>query len=849
MKDEKKKSLEEIFKDTKVVKVEVNDELKKSFISYAMAVNVSRAIPDVRDGLKPVHRRILYSMGELNLFNDKPYRKSARIVGEVMGKYHPHGDSSVYDALVRLAQDFSIGCPLVDGHGNFGSVDGDSPAAMRYTEARLSKIAGLMLEDIDKNTVDFYPNFDDTLMQPSVLPAKFPNLLVNGADGIAVGMATNIPPHNLVEVISGVQALIKNPDIEIDDLIKLIPAPDYPTGGIIMGRAAVKHAYKTGRGGIVVRGRAEIEETENGRHRIVITELPYQVNKARLIVQMADLVKNKRIEGIADIKEESDRDGMRIVVDVKRDANAQVVLNMLYKHTQLQASGGIIFLALVDGAPKILNLKEILYYYLEHQKEVLLRKTQFDLGKALEREHIVKGLVIALANIDEVVNIIKTSDDKQDAVSKLMASFELSEKQANAILEMKLSRLTSLEVQKLKEELAELEALIADLNDILARPERVLQIIYDELENVKNQFGTPRKTEISMEIGTIDNEDLIEKEDVVISLTHGGYIKRMSVSEYHAQRRGGVGISAHKTKDEDFVERIVITSTHSDLLFFTNFGKVYSIRAYEVPEAQRQAKGRAIINLLQLMPEEKVEAMISFEKGQEGNLIIATRNGLIKKTNLKEFANIMKSGKIAIKLVDGDKLIGVGLTNGENEILIASSKGKCIRFSEKNVRPMGRTSQGVRSMKLDEDDFVVDMAIINENSQFITITENGFGKRTVSEDYRLQTRGGKGIKAGNFNEKTGKLVALKMINEDEDLMLISDNGVIIRMAASDIRMVGRSSLGVKVMRLRPGSKIVSVATTIHEENETTPLATTDVQDVSLSDEEIEYATEELKPEE
>ena len=849
MKDDKKKSLEEIFKDTKVVKVEVNDELKKSFISYAMAVNVSRAIPDVRDGLKPVHRRILYSMGELNLFNDKPYRKSARIVGEVMGKYHPHGDSSVYDALVRLAQDFSIGCPLVDGHGNFGSVDGDSPAAMRYTEARLSKIAGLMLEDIDKNTVDFYPNFDDTLMQPSVLPAKFPNLLVNGADGIAVGMATNIPPHNLVEVISGVQALIKNPDIEIDDLIKLIPAPDYPTGGIIMGRAAVKHAYKTGRGGIVVRGRAEIEETENGRHRIVITELPYQVNKARLIVQMADLVKNKRIEGIADIKEESDRDGMRIVVDVKRDANAQVVLNMLYKHTQLQASGGIIFLALVDGAPKILNLKEILYYYLEHQKEVLLRKTQFDLGKALEREHIVKGLVIALANIDEVVNIIKTSDDKQDAVSKLMASFELSEKQANAILEMKLSRLTSLEVQKLKEELAELEALIADLNDILARPERVLQIIYDELENVKNQFGTPRKTEISMEIGTIDNEDLIEKEDVVISLTHGGYIKRMSVSEYHAQRRGGVGISAHKTKDEDFVERIVITSTHSDLLFFTNFGKVYSIRAYEVPEAQRQAKGRAIINLLQLMPEEKVEAMISFEKGQEGNLIIATRNGLIKKTNLKEFANIMKSGKIAIKLVDGDKLIGVGLTNGENEILIASSKGKCIRFSEKNVRPMGRTSQGVRSMKLDEDDFVVDMAIINENSQFITITENGFGKRTVSEDYRLQTRGGKGIKAGNFNEKTGKLVALKMINEDEDLMLISDNGVIIRMAASDIRMVGRSSLGVKVMRLRPGSKIVSVATTIHEENETTPLATTDVQDVSLSDEEIEYATEELKPEE
>lgn len=845
MKDEKKKGLEEIFKDTKVVKVEVNDELKKSFISYAMAVNVSRAIPDVRDGLKPVHRRILYSMGELNLFNDKPYRKSARIVGEVMGKYHPHGDSSVYDALVRLAQDFSIGCPLVDGHGNFGSVDGDSPAAMRYTEARLSKIAGLMLEDIDKNTVDFYPNFDDTLMQPSVLPSKFPNLLVNGADGIAVGMATNIPPHNLAEVISGVQALIANPDIEIDDLIRIIPAPDFPTGGIIMGRAAIKHAYKTGKGGIVVRGKAEIEETESGRHRIIVTELPYQVNKARLIIQMADLVKNKKIEGIADIKEESDRDGMRIVIDLKRDANPQVVLNMLYKHTQLQVSDGIIFLALVDGTPRILNLKEMLYYYLEHQKEVLTRKTQFDLGKALEREHIVKGLVIALANIDEVVQIIKTSSDKQDAVTKLMENFELSDKQANAILEMKLARLTSLEVAKLKEELDELEALIADLNDILAKPQRVLQIINDYLENVKNQFGTPRKTEISMEVGNIDNEDLIEKEDVVISLTHGGYVKRMSVSEYHAQKRGGVGISAHKTKEEDFVERILITSTHSDLLFFTNFGKVYSIRAYEVPEAQRQAKGRAVINLLPLMQDEKVEALLSFEKGQEGNLIIATRNGLIKKTDLKEFASIMKSGKIAIKLVEGDKLINVGLTNGDNEILVASNKGKCIKFNEKNVRPMGRTSQGVRSMKLDSDDYIVDMAILNPDTQLITITENGFGKRTNPEDYRLQTRGGKGIKAGNFNEKTGKLVALKVVNEEEDLMLISDNGVIIRMAAADVRMVGRSSLGVKVMRLRPGAKIVSVATTEHIDDEENPMGTENVEDVStLSTEDIEYAQQE-----
>ena len=753
------------------------------------------------------------------------------------------------DCIAREKQRFAPGCAICampcgrTADYDLADMDGDSPAAMRYTEARLSKIAGLMLEDIDKNTVDFYPNFDDTLMQPSVLPSKFPNLLVNGADGIAVGMATNIPPHNLVEVINGVQALIKNPDIDIDELIKLIPAPDYPTGGIIMGRAAVKHAYKTGKGGIVVRGRAEIEETENGRHRIVITELPYQVNKAKLIIQMAELVKNKKIEGISDIKEESDRDGMRIVVDVKRDANAQVVLNMLYKHTQLQASGGIIFLALVDGTPKILNLKQLLYYYLEHQKEILTRKTQFDLTKALEREHIVKGLVIALANIDEVVNIIKTSDDKQDAMIKLSETFLLSEKQANAILEMKLSRLTSLEVQKLNEELKELENTIADLNDILAKPNRVLQIIHDELEIVKQQFGNPRKTEISMEIGTIDNEDLIEKEDVVISLTHGGYIKRMSVSEYHAQRRGGVGISAHKTKEEDFIEKIVITSTHSDLLFFTNFGKVYSIRAYEVPEAQRQAKGRAMINLLPLMPDEKVENMISFEKGQEGNLIIATKNGLIKKTNLKEFANIMKSGKIAIKLVEGDKLISVGLTDGNKEILIASNKGKCIRFKENNVRPMGRSSQGVRSMKLDENDYIVDMAIISADSQFITITENGFGKRTSSDDYRIQSRGGKGIKAGNFNEKTGKLVALKMINEDEDLMLISDNGVIIRMAASDVRMVGRGSLGVKVMKLKAGSKIVSVATTIHEENSTSSLSTTEVENTKLEDENVSYLDE------
>ena len=819
MKENEKKNLEEMFKDTKIHKIEVEDELKKSFISYAMAVNVSRAIPDVRDGLKPVHRRILYSMGELNNFNDKPYKKCARIVGEVMGKYHPHGDSSVYDALVRLAQDFSINEPLVDGHGNFGSVDGDPPAAQRYTEARLSKIAAEMLRDIDKETVDFYPNFDDTLLQPRVLPAKFPNLLVNGADGIAVGMATNIPPHNLIEVCNGVQALIDNPDIDIDDLIKIIPAPDFPTGGIIMGRTALKHAYKTGKGGIVVRGRAEIEE-HNGRYRIVITELPYQVNKAKFIIQMADMVKSKRLEGISDIKEESDRDGMHVVVDIKKDANAQVVLNMLYKHTQLQVSDGIIFLALVGNQPRVLNLKEMLYYYLEHQKDVVTRKTVFELKKAEEREHIVKGLVIALANIDEVIAIIKGSDDKQDAQEKLMANFELSEKQAVAILDMKLSRLTSLEVEKLKEELAELEKLIADLKDILEKPERVLAIIRDELEQVKINYGNPRKSEISIDYGDIDIGDLIERETVVISMSHCGYVKRMSVSEYKSQKRGGVGISAHKTKDEDFVENMWTTNSHDDLMFFTNKGKVYRLKAYEVPEASKISKGRAMVNLLQLEQDEKVTTIIPIAEGQEKtNLVMATKRGLIKKTALSEFESIRKVGKIAIKLVDDDELISVGLTGGEDEILIASNNGKCIRFSEKDVRLMGRVSQGVKSMDIGKNDLIVDMSVVDPESELITITEYGFGKRSSIAEYRLQTRGGKGVKAGNFNEQTGHLVALKQVSKDEDLMIIADNGVIIRTPIEEISLISRSTKGVKVMKLRDDAKIVSVALALKEDEE------------------------------
>ena len=819
---EEKKELHELFKNTKIRQVEATDELKKSFISYAMAVNVSRAIPDVRDGLKPVHRRILYSMGELGNFSDKPYKKCARIVGEVMGKYHPHGDSSVYDALVRLAQDFSIRYPLIDGHGNFGSVDGDSPAAMRYTEARLSKIAEYMLEDIDKETVDFYPNFDDTLMQPRVLPAKFPNLLVNGADGIAVGMATNIPPHNLSEVISGVQALIKNPEITIDELMEYIPAPDFPTGGIIMGRNAVRLAYTTGRGGIVVRGKAEIEETPSGRYKIVITELPYGVNKARFIMQMADMVKNKKLEGISDIKEESDRDGLRVVVEVKKDANAQVVLNTLYKKTMLQQSEGIIMLALVDGEPKVLNLKQILYYYLEHQKDVLIRKTKFDLKKAEERMHIVLGLKIALANIDEVIKIIKEADDKEDAKNKLTTNFELDEIQANAILDMRLSKLTSLEVEKLNEEYAELEKTINELNSILSSEEKVLSIINDNLEIIKNQFGDARKTELSHDSSDINIADLIKKEDVVVSMTNLGYIKRMSMSEYKAQKRGGVGISAHKTKEEDFVKDIFIVNSHDDLMFFTNFGKVYTIKAYEIPEAQRQAKGRAMINLLPLSTDEKVNTIIPLSSDTTGNLIIATKNGLIKKTKLIEFSNIRKNGKIAITLNDGDEVIDVKMSTGDDEILVASTSGKCCRFSEEKVRTMGRTAQGVKSMSLDEGENVVSMTVIKKgetDAQIITITENGYGKRNHVDDFRLTSRGAKGVRAGVFNEKTGKLVCLKQVNIDDDLMIVADNGVIIRTPVKDISLLSRGTQGVKIMKLKNNAHVVCLTTSEHEEEQ------------------------------
>jgi len=802
---------EKIVDNTKVIPIEINDEMKKSFIQYAMAVNVSRAIPDVRDGLKPVHRRILFSMGELGLYNDKPHRKSARIVGDVLGKYHPHGDSAVYGALVRLAQDFSIRYTLVDGQGNFGSVDGDSPAAQRYTEARLSKIASEMLRDIDKETVDFCPNFDETLQQPVVLPSRFPNILVNGSEGIAVGMATNIPPHNLTEVCNAIVALIDNPDITIEDLMEILPAPDYPTGGIIYGRAAIRQAYKTGKGGIVVRAKTEIEEDDNGKSRIIITEIPYMVNKAELIISIANLVKNKKIEGISDIKEESDRKGMRIVIEVKRDFQANVILNLLFKHTALESSYGITLLALVNQEPRVLNLKEILYYYTEHQKEVVTRRTKYDLARAEEREHIVAGLVIALANIDEVIKIIKTSKDRYEASEKLQNNFELSDKQATAILEMRLQRLTSLEVEKLKDELAALENLISELKGILSSDEKVLEIVKNEIIEVRDTYGDERKSEISTDYSEINIEDLIKREDVVVSMTHYGYIKRVPVAEYKAQKRGGKGMVAHKPKEEDFVENMFITNTHNDILFFTSKGRVYSLKGYEIPEGQKQAKGRAIVNLLELSENEKVTAIIPLVNDMEGNLIQATKNGVVKKTALEEYKKIRRVGKIAINLDEGDELVAVQITTGRDEILLGTKEGKCIKFSEQEVRTLSRDTRGVRSIALEKGDRVVDMIAIKPNHNILTVTENGYGKLCDPEEYRLQVRGGKGVKAGVFNEKTGKLVNMKQVTDEEDIMMIASNGIIMRTRAKFISKIGRSTIGVRIMKVKDDTKIVCVA--------------------------------------
>ena len=791
---------------------DIEEELKTSFISYAMSVITSRALPDVRDGLKPVHRRILYSMVELGVTPDKPYRKSARIVGDVLGKYHPHGDSAVYDAMVRLAQPFNTRYMLVEGQGNFGSVDGDGAAAMRYTEARLSKLSMEMVRDLDKETVDFYPNFDETLMQPDVLPSRFPNLLVNGSAGIAVGMATNIPPHNLGEVVDAVVCMLDNPECTVDDLMQYIKGPDFPTGGVILGKRGIYDAYHEGRGKIITRAKSEIEEMHSGRQRIVVTEIPYQVNKARLIEKIAELVHDKRLEGISDIRDESDRSGMRIVIELKRDVNTNVVLNYLYRHTQMQETFGAIMIALVDGTPKVLSLRQIIHHYIEHQESVITRRTQYDLDKALARSHILEGLLIALDNIDEVIALIRASADGNVARNGLMERFGLTEKQAQAILDMRLQRLTGLERERLEAEYAELEKQIAYYQAVLADEQLVRGIVKDEILEIKRKYADERRTEISALEGEIDMLDLVQEEDMVITMTHFGYVKRVSMSAYRAQKRGGKGVSAATTREEDYVEQMFVTSTHDQIMFFTNRGRVYQMWCYEIPEAGRAAKGTAIVNLLQLDGGEKVTAMVDVpeEKLQGSYLIMATRQGTIKRTELSEFVNLRKSGLIAIVLREDDDLIGVALTDGRREVLLGTRDGMSIRFAETDLRPIGRNAVGVRGIELAEGDRVVAMSIVEEDTDVLAITENGYGKRTAIEEYRLQSRAGKGIKAMNLTDKTGGLAGQLLVRSDEDILIITDDGTIIRTPVDSIPLHGRATQGVRLMRVAEGSRIMSI---------------------------------------
>ena len=808
----------DIFNEGKVIPVDINQEMKKCYIDYAMSVIVGRALPDVRDGLKPVHRRILYSLQGLGLNPEKGYRKCARIVGEVLGKYHPHGDSSVYDALVRMAQDFSMRYMLVDGHGNFGSVDGDSAAAMRYTEAKMNKIAVEMLRDINKNTVDFMPNFDGEEQEPVVLPSRFPNLLVNGSSGIAVGMATNIPPHNLGEIIDGTIMLIENPEATVLDLMSKIQGPDFPTGATIMGKAGIRAAYETGRGKIVVRADAEIEE-ENGRHKIIITEIPYQVNKAKLIENIADLVKDKKITGISDLRDESDREGMRIVIELKRDANPNVVLNLLYKHTKLQDSFGVIMLALVNNEPRVLNLKEILINYIEYQKEVITRRTVFELNKAEARAHILEGLRIALDNIDEVINIIRNSKTAEIAKNTLMEKFNLSDKQSTAILEMRLRRLTGLEREKIEEEYAELMKQIEYLKSILESEEKLLGVIKDELSEIKAKYSDESRTKIEKVVNEIDIEDLIQEEDVVITLTNGGYIKRISVDTYSAQRRGGKGIQAMTTKEDDFVEHVMITSTHSDVLFFTNKGRVYKLRAYEIPDAGRQAKGTNIINLIAIEPDEKIQTVLTVSDGKkEGYLFMGTKNGIVKKTHISEFKNLRKNGLIALSLKDGDELLKVKNTYGDANIMIVTQNGYAVRFNEKDVRPMGRTASGVKAINLKGDDVAVCMDIAVDGEELLVISENGFGKRTPVSEYKVQNRGGVGLITYRISEKTGKLTGATICKMDDELMLINSSGVAIRINVSDISVTSRAAMGVTLMRTNEDEKVVAIAKILNSDD-------------------------------
>lgn len=804
-----------------IIEIKIEEEMRKSYLDYAMSVIVSRALPDVRDGLKPVHRRILYAMNELGMTPDKPYRKSARIVGDVLGKYHPHGDSAVYEAMVRMAQDFSTRYILVDGHGNFGSVDGDGAAAMRYTEARLSKIAMEMIRDIQKETVDFIPNFDETMEEPSVLPSKFPNLLVNGSNGIAVGMATSIPPHNLGEVIDGVITLIDHPEADVEEIMESIQGPDFPTGASILGKEGIKEAYRTGRGRIRVRAKATIEEINKGKQQIIVTEIPYQVNKAKLIEKIADLVKEKRIEGISDLRDESDRNGMRIVIELKKDANANVVLNKLYKHSQMEDTFSIIMIALVNGQPKTLNLKEMLSHYLEHQKDIIIRRTKFDLEKAEDKAHILEGLKIALDHIDEVIRIIRTSKNDQIAKDILMENFNLSEKQAQAILDMRLRRLTGLEREKIEEDYNETIKLIQQLKEILSSEQLVLNIIKDELTEIKEKYSDKRRTEIALNVEEINIEDMIDEEDVVITLTHFGYIKRLPIDTYKSQRRGGKGIAAVTTREEDFVERLIITSTHDYLLFFTNKGKVYKLNVYEIPEAKRQAKGTAIVNLLQLEQDEQIAATIAIDREwQHQYLVMATKKGIIKKTQLNQFENTRRSGLIAISIREDDELISVRPVNSGQEIIMITAKGMAIRFEEKEVRDMGRSAMGVKGISLAEEDEVVAMEIAEDGKDLLVVCEKGFGKRTDLDQYRLQSRGGKGVRTYNVTEKTGFLVGAKIVTDDDEILLITNDGIVIRLNVDNISRMGRNTKGVTLMKTDENKSIVSIAQIPkHEENE------------------------------
>lgn len=829
---------------TNIVPVDLVGEMERSFISYAMAVIINRALPDVRDGLKPVHRRILYSMYELGVTPDKPYRKSARIVGDVLGKYHPHGDSAIYESMVRMAQPFSMRYMLVDGHGNFGSVDGDSAAAMRYTEARLSKIAMEMMRDIDKDTVDFVPNFDETTEQPAVVPARFPALLVNGTGGIAVAMATNIPPHNLGETINAAVALLNNPDISVDELIEIMPGPDFPTGGIICGVSGIRKAYRTGTGKIRIRAKTEIEPMNGDRERIIVTEIPYQVNKAKLVESIAELVHDKKIEGISDLRDESDKSGMRIVIELKRGVNSGVVLNQLYKHTKMQDTFGAIMLALVDNEPKVLNLKEMLRHYLDHQIDVIVRRTKYELEKAEKRAHILEGLIIALDNIDEVVKLIRSSKDAPTARAGLMERFGLTQVQSQAILDMRLQRLTGLERDKIVAEHREVLKKIAYYKAVLSTPQMVRDIIKEDLIQIRDKYADERRTEITYDEEDIDAEELIDREDMVVTLTHYGYVKRVSLDTYHAQRRGGKGVAAMSTREEDFAEQVFVTSTHSQLLFFTNMGKVYVKKCWQIPEAGRTAKGTAIVNLLNLDAGEKVTAVFPVNKiNRDAYLVSVTKYGIVKKTPFSEYENIRQNGLRAVNLRDDDELAAILETDGDKKILVGTNRGMVILFHEDDVRAMGRTATGVRAIKLKDGDYVIGACIIDDDKQVLTITEKGYGKRTHITEFRLQSRGGMGIRAMKISPKTGMMCGIKPVDGTEEIMLINDAGVVIRMRVDEISVIGRATQGVKLMRVSDLGKVVNVELIIESESE----ADKDAQDGEDTDADFEDGGAEATP--